>query len=1160
MKKIISVIMSVVMGITLTATNVKAYDTNAATVTSSTSDMIPKAVYNAAGFSGITTEIDTNKDFNVKAYFNSENISNISSVKLSTKYKVKDIAPNKDYYNYGSYINKDDIIKDSDSYELKKDDSSNYFTTTIKKDSLKEFGYYYVDKIEISYQDGSKKVIYNNSFYSSLSENDKENGVLQYLNMLFNNESGISISNPLYSSKVARLDKEFTYSFTLSNGNVSPSSVYVYFNNISDTTYNKIIKAEKVEGSENQYIAKVTFTNSLETGNWYISNIKVTDSLERTDNIIQSRYNSENFKVASINADVEAPVLNSIKLTDKVYDYNSSNKAKFILDISDDISGFESGYISICNADNGNNIRNVLQIMKDDESGSYYVTINEWNSIPNGNYKISDISLDDNAKNSVNYKGEDYPDLAFEVINASKIEILSCENTNKNMSVDGSLGINIKVKSNKEINYANIWLRNGNRDVNEGINLAISKGEKVTATQTPSTATPTPSTATTTSEDNKYEYIYTLTSNDNQKLSKYSANGDYQVYSLEINFKSNSYGRINLYDNRPKDVNKGELKFDFSALDFNLTNPKEDITAPKVTKIDVTNKIILPGQSTDIVVYGEDENSGFNDDILVWGRKCDCYLWYSIGDQCYSTQLGYDKELKAFKGKLEIGNYASTGTYKILQLQIDDIAGNMNFYRNDDNYQNDNKENKELLDQGTILVKKSLDEAMPPVVTSSIKDGAIFTNSVQPVITTDQGTISMLLNDKAYDGSTIDKIGNYNLFITATGIDKSVTTKMISFKVRSEITDSTQVKDIVKQISESTEKKIEIKVGSKEKTVDKDVLKAIKGTDKEVSFVQDDKSVWTFNGKNITTDTIPDINISITSEANDESAKEKINDVAKDARVIHFDYHGELPGKASVKIYVGTDSKLFGKNLTLYFYNAETKKPEKVQGPLAIDKEGFVTIEITHCSDYFLSENSNLSTAEQELEAAKTTAKASLDTYKDANVYREAQKAELKLAISNGKTAIDTATTIETVQAAGTNAKTAIDAIKTDAQLKTEEELAAAKVTAEKLLEAKTTAKTSLDTYKDVTAYREAQKTELTAAINTGKTNIDNAIVAADVTKALETAKTAIDAIKTDAELTAEEKKNSEITNSGDVNALPVVVAAMIGMVGIVSFRKKKIA
>ena len=73
------------------------------------------------------------------------------------------------------------------------------------------------------------------------------------------------------------------------------------------------------------------------------------------------------------------------------------------------------------------------------------------------------------------------------------------------------------------------------------------------------------------------------------------------------------------------------------------------------------------------------------------------------------------------------------------------------------------------------------------------------------------------------------------------------------------------------------------------------------------------------------------------------------------------------------------------------------------------------------------------------LAAAKAAAKAELANYKNADDYRDAQKNELAAAITAGNEAIDSAATVAEVEAALADAKAAIDRIKTDAELSSEE-------------------------------------------------------------------------------------------------------------------------
>ncbi len=73
------------------------------------------------------------------------------------------------------------------------------------------------------------------------------------------------------------------------------------------------------------------------------------------------------------------------------------------------------------------------------------------------------------------------------------------------------------------------------------------------------------------------------------------------------------------------------------------------------------------------------------------------------------------------------------------------------------------------------------------------------------------------------------------------------------------------------------------------------------------------------------------------------------------------------------------------------------------------------------------------------LEQAKTAAKAELEGYKNADDYREAEQAQLATIISDGKVAIDAATSKAGVASALAAAKAQADALKTKAQYEEEE-------------------------------------------------------------------------------------------------------------------------
>ena len=92
------------------------------------------------------------------------------------------------------------------------------------------------------------------------------------------------------------------------------------------------------------------------------------------------------------------------------------------------------------------------------------------------------------------------------------------------------------------------------------------------------------------------------------------------------------------------------------------------------------------------------------------------------------------------------------------------------------------------------------------------------------------------------------------------------------------------------------------------------------------------------------------------------------------------------------------------------------------------------------------------------------------------------------------------------------------------------------------LVEEKENAKNLLDNYKNLTEYRQEQQEELKRIIREGKTQIENATDKDGIDKVVKAAKEKMDAVKTDAELTAQENMEKaaeyvekQIANIGEV-------------------------
>jgi uncharacterized repeat protein (TIGR02543 family) len=161
----------------------------------------------------------------------------------------------------------------------------------------------------------------------------------------------------------------------------------------------------------------------------------------------------------------------------------------------------------------------------------------------------------------------------------------------------------------------------------------------------------------------------------------------------------------------------------------------------------------------------------------------------------------------------------------------------------------------------------------------------------------------------------------------------------------------------------------------------------------------------------------------------------------------------------------------------------------------------------------------------QALAEAKTTAKSELGNYKYDVVFADGDAYAAE--VSRGKEVIDDASTVKGVKRALTDAKKAIDALKTKAEADAETESAAAA----QLAAAKKAAKERLEDFYDAknqTDYRAVQQKELADAREAGYQAIEEAATPAEAVEALAAAKEALNAVKTDAQLMKEEKEEAD--------------------------------
>lgn len=147
--------------------------------------------------------------------------------------------------------------------------------------------------------------------------------------------------------------------------------------------------------------------------------------------------------------------------------------------------------------------------------------------------------------------------------------------------------------------------------------------------------------------------------------------------------------------------------------------------------------------------------------------------------------------------------------------------------------------------------------------------------------------------------------------------------------------------------------------------------------------------------------------------------------------------------------------------------------------------------------------------------AAQAAAKAELAAYKNADDYREVEKAQLASIVANAKVAIDTCADEAAVDVVVADAKAQMDALKTNAQYEAEEAAALAR--------AKETAKAELAAYKSANDYRTAEWQEIQAILAEANTAIDACADNAAINDKVASTKAVLDAVKTNQDYELEE-------------------------------------
>ena len=108
---------------------------------------------------------------------------------------------------------------------------------------------------------------------------------------------------------------------------------------------------------------------------------------------------------------------------------------------------------------------------------------------------------------------------------------------------------------------------------------------------------------------------------------------------------------------------------------------------------------------------------------------------------------------------------------------------------------------------------------------------------------------------------------------------------------------------------------------------------------------------WSFDKKSYNNNGF-EFDMGIKNNSLFEKKINKLTDKKTPKEFVSFNYHGDLPSSATIKLPAHNFKD--GDRLNLYYYNDETGKIENIKSNIMVSG-GYVTFDISHCSDYFLT-------------------------------------------------------------------------------------------------------------------------------------------------------------------------------------------------------------
>ena len=536
--------------------------------------------------------------------------------------------------------------------------------------ALTEGGLKEVYSLEIIEKDGSITTVYNDGYEMNLNwaQFEVKNNVDKFI-------YPIKVQAEINKAELSDRVKISVSGLSITNGNVTAkyinlntdSEKYVYFH------YNK--KTKNWEG----YFNVDTYDSD---GIWALDNISISESINDSWISIEI-YNKElhkdkdyvkNFGKADIEVngtlnDTIAPELISVNVDKKQVQVGDT--VVVTIDAKDDLSGVKSVYLSY---NNGSTNISTSDIKLNPITGKYeaYIKINGIDL--NGTYRLSNITIYDNANNSLNVTNynmfskhidiyEDLSDANFEVINSlnSKSEIItSLSISEKEVQVNEEIELSIEVADRTGLEYITVSYLKDN-------SYANYKEVKLTYNE----------------KDNKYNGVL--------KIDSLTELGQWQINNIYfINSNNRCIGDISKYD---YDIEYILNQGNFEVIFRNGEGLKLDSLNIDKNKVTVGNKVTLQAKASDI--DGEIRN------ITV----------EYISPEGKTLNIKLKEVSNGFIGEFEVSKYTSAGEWKINSVLLEDNERNRTLIYNTE--VNPDKEGMNLSKANIEVYGTSTDDKAP---------------------------------------------------------------------------------------------------------------------------------------------------------------------------------------------------------------------------------------------------------------------------------------------------------------------------------------------------------------------------------------------------------------------------------------------------------------